>query len=222
MVDTLQFEEYVESIKLFADNLPCALIIHTVDELHIVYMNKTGLDILGTTLEELQQTPAVQYQAGYFKRNSTDDYVSRIISMIKANSDQSISYFQEVRNHKQQAWQLFASNTKVCYRNENGDPTHIITTATLLDEKHHIHSKINRLLDEVDFYRQNNPLHLSLTKREHEILKCMALGMNSPAIAEKFYISVNTADTHRRNIRNKLGLKNHYDVVKFAQAYDIV
>jgi DNA-binding CsgD family transcriptional regulator len=216
------FEAHLNNVRLVADLLPSALIIHRVDNLGIVYMNKIGLEGLGTTLEELQKIDNQQYHVKHFNSEDSKDYVPRIIQLIKTNSNDRVSYFQEVRVPTQMEWQLHVSNTKVFYRNEQGLPTHIITIASLLDPVHHISAKVNRLLDEAAFFRQNTPLFLTLTKREREILKCMALGMASTEIATKLFISPTTADTHRRNIRNKLGLKNNYDAVKFAQAYDLV
>lgn len=216
------FEAQLNSIRLVADLLPSALIIHRVDNLGIVYMNKIGLDGLGTTLEELQKIDNHQYHVKHFNSEDSDAYVPKIMQLIKTNNNDRVSYFQEVRIPPQTEWQLHVSNTKVFYRNEQGVPTHIITIASLLDPVHHISAKVNRLLDEAAFFRQNTLLFLTLTKREREILKCMALGLASTEIAAKLFISSTTADTHRRNIRNKLGLKNNYDAVKFAQAYDLV
>ena len=98
----------------------------------------------------------------------------------------------------------------------------MLTIASVLDPVHHITAKVGRLVDEVAFLRHNNLLFLSLTKREKEVLKLMALGLSSGEIADKLFISITTADTHRRNIRGKLNLKNNFDTVRFAQAYNLV
>lgn len=142
--------------------------------------------------------------------------------IIKSKTNEQASFFQQVRIMENKAWQLFVSNTKVFCRNEQGDATHIITIASLLDPEHHISKKVNRLVEEVSFFRTNTPRYLQLTRREREILTCMAMGMNSGEIGNKLFISTTTADTHRKNIRNKLGLKNNYDAVKYAQAYHLI
>jgi len=77
-------------------------------------------------------------------------------------------------------------------------------------------------MEELRFYRENSPLFLKLTKREKEVLTCIALGMNSIEISNRLFISPATVDTHRRNLRSKLNLKNNYDTVRFAQAYNLV
>ena len=62
----------------------------------------------------------------------------------------------------------------------------------------------------------------SLTKREKEILIQMALSKSSEEIAEKNNISKATVDTHRRNIRKKIGFENFYEIVSFAQAFNLI
>lgn len=55
-----------------------------------------------------------------------------------------------------------------------------------------------------------------LTQREKELLGHLAKGHTSEAIASELYISVNTVDTHRKNIISKLGAKNITDAVRIA------
>ncbi|RYE49051.1 MAG: LuxR family transcriptional regulator [Sphingobacteriales bacterium] len=216
------FEERLNKIREMADELPVSVIVHRIDTLQILYMNKPGLESLGTTLESLQRMDQEQYFIKFFNTDDSADYVPKIINIIKSEQNEQASYFQQVKVVGKKEWQLYVSNTKVFERNASGEPTHLLTIASLLDPEHHITNKVNRLTDEVSFLRKNNLVFSRLTKREIEVLKFMAMGLNSGEIAEKLYISTSTADTHRRNIRNKLGVKNYYDVVLFAQAYDLV
>lgn len=56
----------------------------------------------------------------------------------------------------------------------------------------------------------------SLTPREREILLLAADGISMAEIAEKLFISPRTAETHRTNLMQKLGLQNQTDLVRFA------
>lgn len=56
----------------------------------------------------------------------------------------------------------------------------------------------------------------TLTNREKEILHLVAEGYTNNEIAERLFISPRTAELHRSNVINKLGLKNQVDLVRFA------
>lgn len=55
-----------------------------------------------------------------------------------------------------------------------------------------------------------------LTPREREILTLIAEGLTSREIAEELTISVNTVQTHRQNIMEKLDLHNKSELIKYA------
>ncbi|MCA0229331.1 response regulator [Runella limosa] len=55
-----------------------------------------------------------------------------------------------------------------------------------------------------------------LTSRELDIIRLIASEATSLEIAEKLFISEKTVETHRRNIINKLGVKNSVGVAMYA------
>ncbi|WP_276380994.1 response regulator transcription factor [Flavobacterium sp. H4147] len=55
-----------------------------------------------------------------------------------------------------------------------------------------------------------------LSSREKEILVLIAQEYNTAEIAEKTFISLNTVNTHRRNLLSKLNAKNTAGLVKYA------
>lgn len=57
---------------------------------------------------------------------------------------------------------------------------------------------------------------INLTKREIEILKLIAEENTNSEIAKQLFISIRTVDTHRRNLLEKLQVKNTVGLVKFA------
>lgn len=58
--------------------------------------------------------------------------------------------------------------------------------------------------------------HISLTKREEEIVGLVAKGLTSQDIAKKLFISPRTVETHRARIMDKLGVNNAAGLVRFA------
>lgn len=59
-------------------------------------------------------------------------------------------------------------------------------------------------------------IQFKLTKREIDIIKCLADGLSSPEMAEKLFISEHTVRTHRKNILKKTGLASTSQVVRYA------
>jgi DNA-binding CsgD family transcriptional regulator len=55
-----------------------------------------------------------------------------------------------------------------------------------------------------------------LSDREKEVLKLIAGGMISKQIADKLFISVNTVNTHRQRIIEKLNVSNTAEAIRYA------
>ncbi len=57
---------------------------------------------------------------------------------------------------------------------------------------------------------------LLLTPREREVLQCIATGKSNKHIARELDLSVRTVETHRLNIKRKLGIEGQADLIRFA------
>jgi two-component system, NarL family, nitrate/nitrite response regulator NarL len=67
-----------------------------------------------------------------------------------------------------------------------------------------------------DSFRKEKDENTFLTSREIEIIKLIAQELTSQEIADKLFLSHFTVDTHRRNIINKLGVKNTAGLIRYA------
>ena len=61
-----------------------------------------------------------------------------------------------------------------------------------------------------------------LTKRELEILKHIASGLTNPEISKQLYISIDTVDSHRKNLYTKLNVHNTASLLKIALEKNIL
>ena len=59
-------------------------------------------------------------------------------------------------------------------------------------------------------------LRSTLSKREEEVLRLVALGYSNKEIATRLALSVKTVETHKANAAQKLGLRSRIDVVRFG------
>ncbi|MBB3122284.1 response regulator [Pseudoduganella violacea] len=55
-----------------------------------------------------------------------------------------------------------------------------------------------------------------LTSREHEVLQHIANGQSNKQIARDLDLSVRTVETHRLNIKRKLGIEGQAELIKYA------
>lgn len=81
-------------------------------------------------------------------------------------------------------------------------------------------SIINGKKTEEEFVIENNDAQL--TKREFEVIKLIAEGFTSQDIADRLFISPRTVDTHRRNLLQKLNVKNTAELIKLAMKHEWV
>lgn len=63
---------------------------------------------------------------------------------------------------------------------------------------------------------QDNSKGSALSEREIEVLKNIANGYSNKEAGEKLFISPRTVETHRRNIQDKLDLRNTAEMIKYA------
>jgi len=61
-----------------------------------------------------------------------------------------------------------------------------------------------------------------LSDREREVLRLLALGHTNQEIAERLYISVRTAESHRAHIMQKLRLATRAELVRYALAQGLL
>ena len=61
-----------------------------------------------------------------------------------------------------------------------------------------------------------------LTKREKEVLSLISEGKNTKDISEDLFISLHTVETHRRNLLEKLNVKNTAEMVKVAMMHNLI
>ena len=214
--------EKIAEVKQFEQLIPAVFVIHSFPEFNVEYISERGLNFLGMTLDQIKELGS-EYHTRFFNPEDAADYVPKIAGLLERNdTNEIVTFFQQVRASPDQEWSWYLSSIKILMRDHDGRPLLTLTMAVPIEAKNHITAKIERLLEENNFLRRNHEVFASLTKREKEILRLIALGSNTAEIADQLYISEHTATTHRKNIRKKLNLQTNYDATRFAQAFDLI
>lgn len=74
------------------------------------------------------------------------------------------------------------------------------------------------LLQEQEEQRESDRLLASLTRREREVLACLADGAGRQDVAERLHLSANTVRTHQQNLMAKLGVHSTLQAVAVTRA----
>jgi DNA-binding CsgD family transcriptional regulator len=215
-------EKKIKALEAIDYVLPVVIIVLSLADLSVVYMSETGRKILGATLDELKAMGAA-YRLYFFNPEDEQDYTPKIVEAIQSpERDKVVGFFQQVRPSPLHDWKWYLTSCKVFIRTPQEQATYIICTASLIDPEHAVTSKVNRLLEEKNFRRCQQPQVGSLTQREKQLLAHFALGKTSSEIAKETHLSEQTVTTHRRNIKNKINAQMNYDLTYFAQAFDLI
>lgn len=62
----------------------------------------------------------------------------------------------------------------------------------------------------------------ALTRREKEVLTLIVRGLSDASIASELFVSKSTVESHRKNLRSKLGARNAAEIVRIAMERGLV
>ncbi|MFD1872302.1 LuxR C-terminal-related transcriptional regulator [Hymenobacter bucti] len=212
----------VAEVAATADLHPGVTIVHNLLTDGVEYMSRRGLELLQISLPALQALGGDYYQR-FFNPVDAQDYMPRVYEMLRSDDPMCVvSFFQQVRTTENPEYTWYFSTTRVLLRDAARGPLLLITTASPIDPLHHVTHKVSRLLEENNFLRQHAPRFASLTRREREVLRLLALGHTAPQIGTELFLSTQTIETHRRNLRQKLRAESQFELGQYARAFDLI
>lgn len=222
MTDEELITQQIAEIAATADLYPGVIILHHVPTQTVRYMSKMGLELLDTTQEALRALgPA--YWPTYFNPVESKTHMERVYGLMYEENKPSVhTFFQQVKTVEREGYSLYLTSMRKLLVGESGEPLLLIGLAVPLHPENHFAAKIARLLDENTFLRSHAATFANLTGRERQVLTHLARSRSSGEIAEALFISTQTVDTHRRNLRQKLGASNAFELGQYARAFDLI
>lgn len=215
-------QRIIKQFQEIEKHIPGVVIIHDLVDDSITYLSERGREILNVTLEEIR-LPHFDYHRRFFNPEDVPNFAPKVLGLLQRNEvSEMVTYFQQVRANEKEPWKWYSSSTKILLWDKDNRPILAVTIAIPIDAEHHISPKIERLVKENTYLREKKALFAALSKREKEVLGLLVQGHNSFEIAQLLNISEATAKTHRKNIRGKLNAESSYDLLQFAQAFNIV
>lgn len=219
-------EEKIGQFAQCAELMPGVVIIHELvvefQEFRTVFMTSKGLDQLGVNLNELKEMGS-KYHERFFNNEDMEGFMCKLQRLMQnKDPEESFTFFQQVKFKDRDEWVWHVASIRIFHQDEDGNPTHLVTTAFPMDQMKHIPNKAERLLAENQFFKNNLQKFLSLGNRAKEVLRLVAMGKSSVEIAEELNISVETVNTHRKNIKKKLKINTTYEFTEYAHAFDLI
>ncbi|WP_400190126.1 LuxR C-terminal-related transcriptional regulator [Hymenobacter sp. B81] len=222
MVSESAVQASINEIAAIADHYPGVLIILDQQASRVRYMSARGLQRLGTTVAELTALGAAYYER-YFNPEEAQEYVPKVLALLDGQDPaMCATFFQQVRTGPQGTFEWYLSTAQVLLRDADGRPELIICFSCPISPDSHITAKVQRLVEENIFLRRHHATFGLLTQREREVLRLLALGRTAPDIARELFIAPQTVETHRRNLRQKLGAESLFELSQYARAFNLI
>lgn len=213
-----------EKIAAFAPQLemmPGISVIHQIENYHPIYMTQNGLKLFGLTLEELIAI-GENYFEEFFNDDFTVEFFEKLLPLLKEeNKEETFTIFHQVFFPNKDDFEWFVSSVRI-FHSIDGESTHTLSISFPIGEMERIPNKAEKLLAENEFYRQHSDRFATLTNREKEVLKLFSEGQSAQEIACRLNITVDTVNSHKKAIKQKLQISSFYDMTQYAHAFDLL
>jgi len=182
-----------------------AYFIMDASNLNVVWASMKSIDILNLPPVVPEDYSFLEHIA----KNIHPDDIPKIETYLDLAKQEKEFTFSEILNlkHADGSWRDIFMNIVVGTRYPNNFPEQLF--GCIIDLTDQLNKRQNYKTGVTDLQSNENLGLISrLSKREVEILKLIVIGFTDKEIGVELNISYYTADTHRKNIINKLQVKN--------------
>ncbi|WP_430612674.1 response regulator transcription factor [Flavobacterium sp. JP2137] len=206
--------------------LPASVMLHDMVELQpqgISYMNNWGCERLGTSVAEIN-TMGDTYYSKYFIQEETSAIFDGLRGFLDDEDfSKQYNFFQRVKLHRETTYKWFytvCKLIKITHEKEVLDK--MILLSSPVEGIDYMINRVNKVLDEDIYIKNNYKTFALLTKQEKVIIALIAQGKSSKEIADELFISIHTVSTHRKNIIQKTSCTSFASLLKFAMAFELL
>lgn len=234
----INYKDFVESLNYIYDSLlePWTFVaVLDLDRLEILYANENCLQLFG----EGGRSSASQYLPFAFLRPESKPLFKQAISQFQ-NMVQGVPPKHRrllktqlvglrLKPLSGKPWVSFATLLPLSAR-ADGTPRVVLMINQNISHLYNAHfvwlrqSCTSTSQYNAGFHSRTGEVfnHDILSKRELEILKLLARGLNSQCIASELAISVNTVSNHRKNMMDRVGVGDTSALLQIAQWCDLI
>ena len=206
-------------IKNLNEELPHDIVIvtHKLQTFEPVYFDTKTFDMMNVSPEEYVQNPLASVKRNNFPGNYERSSRITMDHLASTKKDSPVCFIQKVRLFDRPNYEgLFTCVVKI------GNTEEVASILIPVSHIAKVSQKMLRILDDTSYMRYHYHKFNSLTTREKEIITLLALGYQNNEIGEQLFISKATVEQHRKNLKRKLSIKRFVDLIRFAQAFDLI
>lgn len=212
----------IDQIATTADSFPSLVSVYEACDLKPLYFSRTLMDSLNAPETVLANLSYDRYRDTFLQTELGDELKDAAQVFITQNTDEPISFFQQIRAYGTQNFDWYHSTMKVLLRGDDKTPLLLLVVASKVDSTNQLSVKAIKTLQEELQIRKSYQHLPRLTSREQEILRLVVTGKTASDIGNTLHIASSTAQTHRKNIYQKLKLNNTFQLSQYARAFNLI
>lgn len=207
-----------EDAFAISDTLPFVVHFNSPKDLAVQYVNNNFTSITGYDLEQL-----LAGGAEIFEEYVHPDSLAAYPNLLKLSTDAGETPFTfihhvRMRGPRKPEYRPLITITKPMNRLNASK----FCISAQPHEFGNWHQRILNIVELDSFKVKHFALFNRLTMREKDVMRLLTEGLGNPQIADRLYISRSTVETHRKNLKAKLGLKSYKELLRFSVAFGIV
>jgi RNA polymerase sigma factor (sigma-70 family) len=203
----------IQWLENILDNVPVMLYTHENSIKTINWCNRLMEDTTGYTMAEMTGLGLEFFR----KVMHPDDFDVAVIAQQSFKENKNLfGGVVRIRKRNTDEWCWLVGMAIPFTRDENGGVKEVICAFLDLTMAMDTNDQLAAAMREV-LRRHNEDLLSKLTPREMEILQLTVQGFNNKEVAEQLNLSRYTIETHRKNIRLKLKVRNTTELIALAR-----
>lgn len=211
------------AIKDVGEFFPGAVMLQDLSAPGLTYMNEWGCKKLDHSLEDLRAM-GDEYYHRFFYEEERRIFLPGMLRYVQRQDPSALfDFYQRVKMAGKPDQNVYYTAARLL--TEEGGPhssKELLLISNPVSKFHLTVSKLSKLLAESEFAERNYYKFELLTMREKQIIRMLTAGKSSNQISDQLFISLHTVNTHRKNISRKLEIRSFADLIKFANAFDLI
>lgn len=203
----------IQSLEGLLNNVPAMLYTHQNSTKTVNWCNRYMEDVTGYTMAEMNSMGL-----DFFKDiMHPDDFELAVIAQQSFKENKNVfGGVLRFRRRGTDNWCWLAGIAIPYTRDEQGNVQEVICAFVDMTMAMDTNDQLTEAMLDV-MRRKHEDLISKLTPREKEILKLSVKGLNNKEIAATLNLSRYTIETHRKNIRIKLKVRNTTELIALAR-----